>query len=276
MRFMRALKDLVGLPAVVILFVVAVLGNLGALTGLFPQQDRDVIDLLMQNTWIGPVNAWLSRAGLPNWAFVFVLVALIAVFERAYRKLGPQRLPEPSITLAPKIETRSTPGGDVAYASLTACNNERQAITECFATLETAAYLGSSQQKAVTRIRNSRLRWAEDQSSDNDCTLTLPPGSGGRSIAIANTASGFQFSFCRPSSAEGGLLGLYVVKIRVDGKLKGSPIEPQVFDGYLYVSSARKGQAPTIVFERGDWNKDRRLPRPRYLRVGNRQFRLPW
>jgi hypothetical protein len=275
MRFLRLLKDLVGLPAILVLIILALLGNLGLLADLIPQ-NPEMVKALTHSPIIGPVNGWLSQVGLPNWVFIFLLIILASVFEGAYRTLRRFYWPEPAITLTPKVEIRATPGGDVAYASLTARNNnERQAITQCYATLETAANLASSRDKTVTGIRNSRLRWAGDQSSD-ECTITLPPGSAGQIVAVADTAGGFRFSACKPSSGEGGPLGIYVVKVRLNGRLKGNPIEAQYFEGHLYVESARQGKGLTLLFERGDWKKNRRLPRPHTLRLGSRRFRLPW
>jgi hypothetical protein len=81
---------------------------------------------------------------------------------------------------------------------------------------------------------------------------------------VADTKNGFQFSSCKPSSSGSEQqLGTYLVTIRVDGKLCGRDIEPQLFTGYLFVGNARNGNKLTMVFEKGDWKKDKQLPKPK-------------
>lgn len=274
MRFLHLLVDLVGLPVSLVLLIIAVLGNLSLIVSLLPQSEA-LESALAGSVWATQITGWLYAAWLPNWVFVFALVLLIAVFGRAYRRLSAYYWPLPPISLTPKVEMRSVADRQVYDASLIAQNNQKQAITECTAILESAVNLGSSEQTPVTRIRNSRLRWSPEQASNDECRTTLPPGADGAAISVADTASGFQFAACKPSGAGSGLLGIYVVKIRVEGNVKGQPIQPVHFDGYLYVSGGRADQALTILFEEGDWTQDRRLPRQKYVRIGNWRIKRP-
>ncbi len=261
MRRLQLLKSLLRLPTVLVIFIVALLGNLDSITTLLPQT-RNFVEGLARSEWIAAVHAWLSQSGLPNWALVVLLVLLVAVFDGAYRLLSPEYWLKRTVVLSTKVETKHVPDGVVIMASLVARNQENQAITDCFATLEAATNLYGMQLTPLTKIRNSRLRWKEGQPSSEACMTTLPARSVSR-ICVADTADGFQFSACKPSATyDRGRLGLYLVKIKVDGKLRGNSIEPQLFEGYLYVEDAKKGKPPKIIFERGDWKKDKRLPKP--------------
>ncbi len=262
MRRLRLLKDLLSIPAIAVLLLIVVLGNLNAIIALFPS-DWDFLASLAKNQWIVQLNAWLSQNWLPNWLSGILMVLSIALFEGAYKRLSVYYWPKPTIVLSSKVETRSTQDGIVTYASLVARNQEDQEITDCYATLETATYLYGAQMTPVAGIRNNRLRWKEDQYGNGDCRITIPPKPGSRIISVSDTTNGFRFSACKPSSSGSGQLGTYLVKIRVDGKLGGKDIEPQFFAGYLYIGNVRGSQTLTMILEKGDWRKDKRIPKPK-------------
>lgn len=265
MHRLRILKDLLSLPAIAILLVIIGLGNLDAIVAPFPSARAFVASLVM-NPWFVQLDAWLSQNWLPNWLSAALIVLSIALFDGAYRKLGAYYWPKPTIGLSAKIETRRTQDGVITYANLVARNHGNQEITDCYATLETATYLYGEQLTPVAGIRNNRLRWREDQYASDDCRITILSKPGSRTIAVADTTNGFQFSACRPSSSSSGQVGIYLVKIRVNGKLNGMDIEPQFFDGYLYVGNMKGSETLTMVLEKGDWAKDKRLPKPKRSR----------
>lgn len=262
MRRLRLLKDLLSLPAIVVLLLIIVLGNLNTIAAFFPSA-REFLASLQQNQWVAQLDAVLSQHWLPNWLAGFLIILSVALFDGAYRRLGAYYWPKPTIALSSKVETRRTQDGVVTYASLVARNQEGQEITDCYATLETATYLYGPQMTPVAGIRNNRLRWKEEQYAGDDCRMTIPPKPGSRTISVADTGNGFQFSSCKPSSSTGGQLGTYLVKIRVDGKLGGKDIEPQFFAGYLFIGNMKDNQPLTMVLEKGDWKKDKRLPNPK-------------
>lgn len=255
MRHLYLLRKLFGVLTPVIIIVVALLGNLKSLASVFPQL-QGYVDLLERNVVAAPVMAWLSLSWLPNWAILLLIVVIVALYTGAFRALSPVYWPQPKISFLTRVETRDTETGPVTYATLEAFNQEDAAITDCVATLETATNLYGEQMTPVATIRNNRLRWAHSQGANDDCKLSLPR-SASRSIAVAQTSTVFQFSSCKPSSSNTGLTGMYLVRIRVDGKLKGSAIDPQYFDGYLYVEDA--GPSLSLIFGKSDWKKDKRL-----------------
>jgi hypothetical protein len=86
-------------------------------------------------------------------------------------------------------------------------------------------------------------------------------------------------------------MGLYShIRIRVDGNFNGKAMKPQIFEGYLYAEDRGSGwneietttkvvdgkrivdskiniQLPYVymVFEEGDWTKDKRIAEPKEL-----------
>jgi len=266
MRRLRILKDLLSLPLVAVLLLIGALGNLDAIVSLFPSA-QEYLASLVANQWIAQLDVWLSQNSLPNWVSGILILLSIGLFEGAFRRLSVYYWPKPTIGLSSKVETRSTQEGIVKYVNLVARNQENQEITDCYATLETATYLYGPQMTPVAGIRNNRLRWKEDEYASDACGISIPPKPGSRTISVADTKNGFHFSSCKPSSSGSEQqLGTYLVTIRVDGKLCGSDIEPHLFTGYLFVQDAGNSNKLNIVFEKGDWKKDKRLPKPKRSR----------
>ena len=256
MRRLFVLRKVVGLLAVVVIILVILLGNLAALATVIPEL-QGYVDILTRNAVTAPALGWLAATAVPNWGVVALAVLILAMFEGAFQALSPFLWPQPKISFLTRVETRDGESGPVSTATLEAFNQEDAAITDCVATLETATNLYGEQMTPVATIRNNRLRWTYSKSTSDDCRLLLPK-SASRTIAVAEAGSAFQFSSCKPSTAtSGGLTGMYLIRIRVDGKLKGNPIDPQFFDGYLYVEEA--GPALSLIFGKSDWKKDKRL-----------------
>jgi hypothetical protein len=230
------------------------LGNLNGLVSTFPVL-QGYADILRFNSVTAPAMTWLSEVQVPNWGALILGVLIAAMYIGAYRRLSPIYWPQPKITFQTRVETIEGETGPVSMAVLEAYNQEDAPITDCVATLETATNLYGEQMTPVFTIRNNRLRWSGNE-ANGDCKLSLPR-SARRVIAVAETSKAFQFSSCKPSSSNSGLTGMYLIRVRVDGKLKGNPIEPQYFDGYLYVEDA--GPELSMIFGKSDWKKDKRL-----------------
>jgi hypothetical protein len=257
MRRLKLLKDLLSIPAVAVLILIAALGNFDIFTGLFPRLKT----LVEGFGWISQTLAWLANGTFANWVLILVAVLAVAIFEGAYRSLGPYLWPKPRMAFSTSVDSRIVKDRTIMYASLEAHNLQEHEITECYATLESATSIYGTQIANVLAIRNSRLRWRDDKTATEDCKITLPPGaSNTRWVAVADTLNGFQFSACKPSTSDRGLLGLYSIKIRVDGRLQGSNIESQLFKGYLYVGQVKGSSDLTMILGQGDWRDDKRLP----------------
>ena len=242
---------------IAVIVLMAFLGNLSTLIVVFPPA-RSLVAALTATAWLAPLIATLALVSIPNWLGAIQLVLLVVLFEHAYRKLRPYYWQKPRMALSARIETTTTASGVVSSATLLAQNRAEQELTGCTATLETATNLSGARLVPVIKIRNNRLRWADDKAASNDCQITIPSGTT-HTISVAHTLKNFQFTACKASTSEGAVLGLYIMRIRVDGKLMGADIEPQVFDGYLYVEQARADPGLTMLFGQGDWQKDKRL-----------------
>jgi len=251
MRRLRLLLDWLSLPVIAVGALLMLLGNLNTAIALFPQA-RDWIETWKANIVFASIAAWLSQASMPNWLCAVQTVLLAALFERAYQKLRVHYWLKPPIAFSARIDTTAN------AAVLLARNQAEQEITDCCATLETATNFSGARMAPLTTIRNNRLRWAGKTDASDDCQIAMPAGKT-LSISVAETSNGFQFAACKPSSSSSGALGLYVVRVRVDGKLMGSDMQPQYFDGYLYVEKAKKDETLTLLFEKGDWKKNKRL-----------------
>lgn len=257
MRRVQLLKELFSLPVIAIILLMVFLGNLTPLIAISPPA-RSLVAGLTSIEWLAPVIAWLARVTVPHWLFAVLLLLLVVLFEHAYRKLRVYYWQKSRIALSARIETTPTPTGMVASATLLAHNQDEHEITDCTATLETATNLSGARLIPVIKIRNNRLRWADDKAPNEDCQITIPAGAS-RAISVAHTLKNFQFTACKTSTSDSAVIGLYIMRIRVDGKLMGAAIEPQVFDGYLYVEQAGTASGLTMLFGQGDWKKDKRL-----------------
>ncbi len=258
MRRIRLFTELVSLPAAIIIFIVVVLGNVNPIVSILPEL-RPIVESAVRISWVSQALSWLIMSWLPNWAGLLLIVMVIALYDGAFRRLAPYYWPKPTLTFSTQVETQTTPDGEVTYASLVAHNEEDHEITDCVATLETGTNLFGPQMTPMATVRNNRLRWMPGQQSSDDCRLSLPRSST-RTIAVADTSRGFNFASCRPSgSTNHGLLGIYLVQVRVDGKLRGKDIEPQRFDGYLYVEDTKGDGSLSLIFGKSDWRKDPRL-----------------
>jgi hypothetical protein len=257
MRRVQLLKELFSLPVIAIIVLMGFLGNLTALIAIFPPA-RSLVAALTSTAWLAPVIAWLALVSIPDWLVAVQLLLLVILFELTYRKLKPYYWHKPRIVLSAQVETTTMVTGVVTSATLLARSRAEHDITDCTATLETATNLSGARLIPVIKIRNNRLRWADDKPASDDCQITIPPGTTHR-ISVAHTLKNFQFTACKPSTSDSAVLGLYIVRIRVDGKLMGADIEPQVFDGYLYVQQAANDGSLTMLFGQGDWKKDKHL-----------------
>jgi hypothetical protein len=197
---------------------------------------------------------------------------------------------EPKIVFSPKRDNIHKNQKYADSANLIVRNDEKIAITDCFATLVMATNLYGEDMIPMNIVENDRLKWKEEKFTSDDCKITIPPKDE-RTVIVADNLNGFQFSFCRASVLRQHLMGLYSpIKIRIDGKINDKDIKPQFFVGYLYVNNylGESGEVTitntdsdgnvsktivppkpeiytTMFFEKGDWIKDKRIPRSRNI-----------
>lgn len=79
-------------------------------------------------------------------------------------------------------------------------------------------------------------------------------------VHLANI--GFKFAFCKESYNERTLQGIYIIRIRIDGKFNGKDMKPKFFDGHLLMDrvSTESGIVTRMVFNSGDWTQNKDIP----------------
>lgn len=188
---------------------------------------------------------------------VFILVVLWYLYDLQRKYLWV----EPDIILTPSILNRTSPFNEsMAFAILTVFNDEEAEITDCYATLEQAINLYGGDLTPIELGKKERLKWVEAKYSTNDCKIAIAPKND-KSIHVANNS--FNFAFCMGSSvSDSGMQGLYIIKIRIDGKWHGKDIKPQFFDGHLLMDRTMtdSGVITRAVFNSGDWTKNKEIP----------------
>ena len=223
------------------------------------------------------------RVGLVVGLAMFFISTLLYILELQGKYLWS----EPEIILSPRRDSDYIYGRSVDVARLTVYNDEETEITNCYATLELATNLYGGDMTPVNIVKKDRLRWVEEKYTTDDCKISIAPKSEVQ-ISVANNLNNFHFTFCKPSAPLGqDITGIYIIRIRIDGKWRGNDIKPQFFDGYLYVNNylgesgeltatttdehgtVTKTVTPShpeiytrMIFEKGDWMKDKRIPRP--------------
>ena len=143
-----------------------------------------------------------------------------------------------------KAELSLIPGTIVKYkndvfnshlAMISVNNNEKNEVTDCIATLITIKDLGY--RGSPEEVIKQRLKWEENQLSDDNCKTILPPLSKDILLHVVET-NGKNFKFCCcPNSYSVELENIYLLKIRIDGKIKGINIEPIHFYGVLHIEN---------------------------------------
>ncbi len=162
-------------------------------------------------------------------------------------------------------------------------------LTDCTLSLIDAAQLypsGEDELIELNLIDRGTIKW-QSSNNNSDCKIELPPAPESRTeICIATFQGRLRFNYCSGAHGDSGT-GVFLVKLRLDGKLRGKSIRPRFFNGYLYANNVtyifeavetitqelpdgtvnKQTQnikepkiVPTIIFEVGDWTKDKRIP----------------
>ena len=168
---------------------------------------------------------------------------------------------EPDVTLMPyKKDSTDFFGEATAFALLRVTNNEEIAITDCYATLEQATNLYGGHLIHVPIRSRDRLRWAESKYSTEDCKIVIP-SKDYKDVHVANQS--FRFAYCKDSGFHPPeLLGIHLVKIRIDGKLNDKDMKPLFFEGHLLMDRVMSDSGVHIrtAFASGDWTQNKDIP----------------
>jgi len=194
---------------------------------------------------------------------------------------------QPKAKLIPNTEHELKDFMITKHAYLYVFNEEDLPITDCYATIESGKLVDGM--RHIEFIEEDRLKWAAIYATEG-CKIEIPPKKQLR-IDVADTLEQDRIRFSTCNSTQSSPTGIYShIRIRVDGNFNGKAIKPHLFDGYLYAEGKKWGpnvveiitkvvdgkriedskqaiQLPYVdmVFERGDWIKDKRIPRPKEL-----------
>jgi hypothetical protein len=162
------------------------------------------------------------------------------------------------ITLRPAIAQTYVERGYIYQVLLFVENSSNAEITDCYAGLEQARYLDRTDQPPIKVYGDDsvHLRWNDSLLSSDDCKITIPPRSKTVGVLVA-TYDGDRprFSVCqRGKSAVMEVQGKYLIRIRIDGKIRGQDMNPLIFEG-----SIRYEHAKEPLFVREDWTHEERF-----------------
>jgi hypothetical protein len=170
-------------------------------------------------------------------------------------------------------------------AQLEIKNLEETEITDCYATLEATSDIfwheGWKPMPLIPSLsrKPERITWIENEYSNDFCEITIPLQDS-RHVNLADTFGDFHYNLRSGSLSPNWMLGttVHTLKVRVDGKFNGKSMKPLFFDGYLYyelkpytfvIRETKNGEfvrdiqgknvAPYMIFEKGDWMKDRKI-----------------
>lgn len=119
--------------------------------------------------------------------------------------------------------------------------------------------IGGEPMWAKIPYRSGKLKWY----SEKDCEVVIPPLDKSKRVVVAGIQNFISFSYCDDAHHNDGY-GLYVVKVRIDGKCRGREIFPCYFNGYLYIQNIVDETTKHIIhnriFRTGDWTKDNDIP----------------
>jgi len=249
--------------------------------------------------FIGSLAVELGKVVL---VFLFIFPILFITYTRASNKLyqkqktaltkfskeirGEKLWTKPEISFETRVSDDFSDNVFYWNVRLVVHNNEDIDLTDCYATLTHAADYLEEQQAAMQdpKIKKDRLRWSKSGYSNDNCEITIPL-TDSREVNLVHTKRNFEYLLCGKTVSANIILGtrLYIVKIRIDGKFNGKSIQPQYFDGYIYYDGTRlrnykfedtrngeimgSGEGsildPYMLFEKGDWTQDDRIPIPR-------------
>jgi hypothetical protein len=179
----------------------------------------------------------------------------------------------PNIKLIPIIE--DDPQHELNHltmrAFLTVEFNEPSSLT-CHARLVEAYSLLNIAKDKLTKYpyKSSELRWwSQNKNDNNNCEKVIAPLDSTEKILVAviQDKRSVSFGYCGELGKSDGGAELYVIKIRVDGQLRGRDISPRYFNGYLYIEHLEdmdENKKPQMFFKEGDWAKDKHISK-RYL-----------
>ena len=112
-------------------------------------------------------------------------------------------------------------------------------LTDCFASLVGASQLYPSDNDnfiELNLIDHGILKWKNGNKS-SDCKVELPPAPESKTeICVAILQGRLFFCYCNGSHRSGGI-GLFLIRMRLDEKLKGNSIRPKFFNGYLMLTT---------------------------------------
>ncbi len=172
---------------------------------------------------------------------------------------------------------------------LTVKNNGNEKIDDCYATLEYVEKICdrekvidssksiSDWEEVLQKEEAPRLKWVHKNISDSDCKMTIGRKSDSEMVEVAmlritvkslfsgvdDEATDIGFCFCgKDKYSYKKSLGLYKIKIRVDGKTNNGEFT-KYFDGYLYVGIEKVEQENGFYivrkFREGDPMKDKEM-----------------
>lgn len=233
---------------------------------------------------IGILISFILFFGFVIWSFIDQQKRIKALENENQQLKAEKEWVEVKLSLSTEVKTetiKATLDGIVneTTARLAVVNNEKAEITDCYATLEDAKYYRPPFFSPLPTYSDMYLRWKDTPPSSSECKITLPPKNKvPKYISLWSNQYPVGFIFCKPSRKV-DLHGVYPITIRIDGKYNGKDIKPVYFNGYLYTEKITTtnrnpdgtlSDIPTginpydiIIFDEGDWTKDKRIPVPR-------------
>jgi hypothetical protein len=232
-----------------------------AITVLFPKTQELVRESGMSD-FAGVVLSWFIQ----NWLTIALGFLVVAMFSFIRREVLPYRSVRPKLSLNPIVPDPFASVYQTKRALLAVQNHEEVEITDCYATLEKAVWL-SAQYPVRAFMQSTRLSWEEVHLSNEYCLRTIPPNSSSSRIAVADFSNLLLFSVCAPDPVNPqkiNFLGVYTIRVRIDGKFKGQDMMPLVFEGYIYAARWLRedgvSETEILLLEEGDWIDDKRIP----------------
>jgi hypothetical protein len=171
----------------------------------------------------------------------------------------------PDIRLIPFIKSQTLSHRSADIFCLVVENKEEVEITNCYATLSVKNLYGADLLE-LPRVDQERVSWMDGNLSNTNCEITVPNTSNNMLIRVADTINNFSFSVCASRGARHDLMGVNLIRVRLDGKMNGKNIKPKFFDGYLYIMNSLESNGEIVyarIFEKGNWMKDKRIPKPK-------------
>lgn len=235
-----------------------------------------------------------------------LLITFLSMLVFVYKLYGNFLWSEPEINVIPaeRGEDEYKDGEFYKIARLEIFNNEEMEITKCYAILECADDIYSSNGKAIklslipslgNTHKPDRIVWHEERYMSEECEITIPVKDS-RHLDVADMLRTFHYNLCGGSVEANWMIGapLHTVRLRIDGQFNGRAMKPIFFEGYIYAANhmpadetyvkkfgddkIKKAWQKTadqitylkMIFKKGDWTKDKEIKE--YMNIKEYEF----